>query len=150
MSTEENSNQEQNNPGKESAKIKQSYDKAMSSLVAIFKGESNIAIVKKIPNDEVKILMDEVLEEEVTAIKDTFKTKAKELIKAKVAYDNFIKQKEQEIQKAKDEKTKEFTKNANELIQMVESIGTLQKDYLEALTPQIEEATETITTQEQE
>ena len=49
MSTEENLNQDtQNNPGKESAKIKQSYDKAMGSLIAIFKGESNIALVKKI------------------------------------------------------------------------------------------------------
>ena len=122
------------NLNKESKKIKDNYDKAMGNLVAIFKGESNLAITKKIPNSEIDTLITEVLKEEVEEKKKDFKERAKKLMKSKVAYEQFIKQKEQEFQKAKDEKTKEFTKEANELIGIVTSIGTLQQQYLESLT----------------
>ena len=122
------------NLNKESKKIKDNYDKAMNNLVAIFKGESNLAVTKKIPNSEIDTLINEVLKEEVEEKKKDFKERAKKLMKSKVAYEQFIKQKEQEFQKAKDEKTKEFTKEANELIGIVESIGTLQQQYLESLT----------------
>ena len=122
------------NLNKESKKIKDNYDKAMNNLVAIFKGENNLAVTKKIPNSEIDTLINEVLKEEVEEKKKDFKEKAKKLMKSKVAYEQFIKQKEQEFQKAKDEKTKEFTKEANELIGIVESIGTLQQQYLESLT----------------
>ena len=120
--------------GKESQKIQDNYKKAMDNLVAIFRGEANLAINKKIPNSEVDNLIQEVLQEEVDAKKANFKERAKKLLKSKVEYEQFIKQKEQEFQKVKDEKTKEFTKEANELIGIVESIGTLQQQYLESLT----------------
>lgn len=149
MSDTQNQQQE-NSPGKESAKIKLSYDKAMENLITLFKGENNLAISKKLENDDVQILIDEVLKEEVESIKESFKEKAKSLIKAKVNYDNFIKQKEQEFQKAKDEKTKEFTKQANELIQMVKSIGTLQEQYLNALSPTGESAVVEVSTENSE
>ena len=122
------------NLNKESKKIKESYEKAMGNLVAIFKGENNLAITKKIPNSDIDTLINEVLKEEVEEKKKDFKERAKKMMKSKVAYEQFIKQKEQEFQKAKDEKTKEFTKEANELIGIVESIGTLQQQYLESLT----------------
>mgnify|MGYP003613357245 CR=1 FL=1 len=122
------------NLNKESKKIKENYEKAMGNLVAIFKGENNLAITKKIPNSDIDTLINEVLKEEVEEKKKDFKERAKKLMKSKVAYEQFIKQKEQEFQKAKDEKTKEFTKEANELIGIVESIGTLQQQYLESLT----------------
>lgn len=122
------------NLNKESKKIKDNYDRAMNNLVAIFKGENNLAVTKKIPNSEIDTLINEVLKEEVEEKKKDFKERAKKLMKSKVAYEQFIKQKEQEFQKAKDEKTKEFTKEANELIGIVESIGTLQQQYLESLT----------------
>lgn len=120
--------------GKESQKVQNNYKKAMSNLVAIFKGESKLETSKKIPNSEIDSLIQEVLQEEVDTKKADFKERAKKLLKSKVAYEQFIKQKEQEFQKAKDEKTKEFTKEANELIGIVESIGTLQQQYLESLT----------------
>ena len=120
--------------GKESQKIQDNYKRAMDNLVAIFRGEANLAINKKIPNSEVDNLIQEVLQEEVDAKKANFKERAKKLLKSKVEYEQFIKQKEQEFQKVKDEKTKEFTKEANELIGIVESIGTLQQQYLESLT----------------
>ena len=125
---------QEQNLGKESQKIQDNYKKAMGNLVAIFKGESNLATSKKIPNSEVENLIQEVLQEEVDAKKQNFKDRAKKLLKSKVEYEQFIKQKEQEFQKVKDEKTKEFTKEANELIGIVESIGTLQQQYLESLT----------------
>lgn len=120
--------------GKESQKVQNNYKKAMSDLVAIFKGESKLETSKKIPNSEIDSLIQEVLQEEVDTKKADFKERAKKLLKSKVAYEQFIKQKEQEFQKVKDEKTKEFTKEANELIGIVESIGTLQQQYLESLT----------------
>lgn len=120
--------------GKESQKVQDNYKKAMSNLVAIFKGESKLETSKKIPNSEIDSLIQEVLQEEVDTKKADFKERAKKLLKSKVAYEQFIKQKEQEFQKVKDEKTKEFTKEANELIGIVESIGTLQQQYLESLT----------------
>ena len=135
--------QEQENPvvegqeptlNKESQKIQENYKKAMGNLVAIFKGESNLTVSKKIPNSEIDNLIQEVLQEEVNEKKQNFKDRAKKLLKSKVEYEQFIKQKEQEFQKAKDEKTKEFTREANELIGIVESIGTLQQQYLESLT----------------
>ena len=96
--------------GKESQKVQDNYKKAMSNLVAIFKGESKLETSKKIPNSEIDSLIQEVLQEEVDTKKADFKERAKKLLKSKVAYEQFIKQKEQEFQKAKDEKTKEFTK----------------------------------------
>lgn len=135
MSTEQNTQQQnQNNDlSKESQKIKDAHDAAMGKVVALFKGESNLNVSKKIPNETVATLMGEVLKEEVDAKKADFKHKAKALMKSKVAYDKFLKEKKQEFQKAIDAKTKEFTKEANDLIFIVDSIGELQKDYLESL-----------------
>lgn len=134
--TETQNSQQEGGLSKESVKIKKGYDKAMGSLVALFKGEENIAPVKKIPNSEISTLMGEVFEEEIKEKQVKFKEGAKSLMKAKVEYDRFIKQKEQEFQKVKDAKTKEFTKQANDLIAIVDSISDLESDYLGTLSPE--------------
>ena len=119
---------------KESKKIKDQHDSAMGKLVAVFNGESNLNKPGKIDNSSVSTLITEVLEEEVEGKKKAFKEKARSLISSKVKYNAFLKQKQQEFQKAVDAKTKEFTKEANDLLQMVEDIDSLQQQYTDALT----------------
>ena len=141
MSTEaENNNtlqegaSQENNQSKESKKIAENYERTMQNLIAVFQGESKIAPAKRIDGDDISALIDEVIADDIKAKKEEFKTKAKDLMKAKVAYDNFIKQKELEFQKQKDDKTKEFTKQATDLINMIDGIGKLKQTYFDSLS----------------
>ena len=81
------------NQSKEEKKILSGYKNAMDKAFAILKGKK-FAPIKSIPNDGVDSIMDEFFADEVKEKKKDFKDKFGALLKEKVEFDNFIKQKE--------------------------------------------------------
>jgi len=130
--------QVEENKSKEQKKVEAAYENAMNKALALLKG-NNFKPVSSIPNAEVDAIMDEFFKEEIEEKKEEFKTKLKDLLKKKVAFDNFVKQKKQEFDKVIVEKKKEFTKDLNSVTGLVDGIEKLKQDYLNVLnTPRVD------------
>lgn len=131
----------QENTSKEAKKVEAQFENAMNKALALLKGNKFIP-VSSIPNDEIDAIMDEFFKEEIESKKEEFKTKLKELLKKKVDFDNFVKQKQQEFNKVILDKKKEFTKELNEVTGLVDGIEKLKQDYLNVLTTPVNAAEE--------
>lgn len=120
--------------GGEAGKVDKRFAANMQRLVAIFKGETAFKKVS-IPNAESAAIIEELMSEEREAAKKSFKEKAARLIKSKVEFDKFVKQKEKELQDAITNKKKEFNKEMEECFSLLENIDKLKEDYLSSLIP---------------
>lgn len=120
--------------GGEANKVDKRFTANMQKLVAIFKGEGVFKKVS-IPNGESAAIIEELMAEEREAAKKSFKEKAARLIKSKVEFDKFVKQKEKELQDAITNKKKDFNKEMEECFSLLENIDKLKEDYFTSLTP---------------
>ena len=120
--------------GGESGKVDKQFTANIQKLVAIFKGDGAFKKVS-IPNAESAAIIEELMAEEREEAKKSFKEKAAKLIKSKVEFDKFVKQKEKELQDAITNKKKEFNKEMNECFSLLENVDKLKEDYLSSLTP---------------
>lgn len=118
---------------KESKKVGAAHDAAMQGLIAVFKGEGNLAPTTKIPASDIDELINELAQEQTDALKVQFKDGAKALLASKVKYNQFIAQKKLEFQKAIDGKKKEFTGEANRLLGLIDNISEIKQQYAETL-----------------
>jgi len=126
-------NEQQNNQGNESQKIQKNYENAMQKLFAVFGGEKNVHPKKRIKGDVATKIVEDLLREQEAKKKEEFKQKALSLIEAKVQFDQFVKQEEQKFQKAINDKKKEFTQKVNEVLQIVDGIEDIRRQYAESL-----------------
>lgn len=117
----------------ETGKIAKRFDNNINKLKSVFKGEEAFKKAS-IPNSEVGELVDELIKEEKDKLKASFKEKAANLLKKKVEFDKFIKQKEKEFQDAVTNKKKEFNKEMEDTFALLENIEKLKEDYLKSLT----------------
>lgn len=119
--------------GGESNKVDKRFNENLQKLVAIFKGEQ---VFKKtaIPNSESAAIIEELMAEEREAAKKAFKEKAGKLIKSKVEFDKFVKQKEKELQDAITNKKKDFNKEMEECFSLLENVNKLKDDYFSSLS----------------
>lgn len=120
--------------GGEAGKVEKRFTANMQKLVAIFKGDGAFKKVS-IPNGESAAIIEELMAEEREAAKKSFKEKAAKLIKSKVEFDKFVKQKEKELQDAIVNKKKDFNKEMEECFSLLENIDKLKEDYFTSLTP---------------
>lgn len=120
--------------GGESGKVDKQFTANIQKLVAIFKGESAFKKVT-IGNAESAGIIEELMAEERELAKKSFKEKAAKLIKSKVEFDKFVKQKEKELQDAITNKKKEFNKEMNECFSLIENVDKLKEEYVSSLTP---------------
>lgn len=126
------------NQSKEEKKILSGYKNAMDKAFAILKGKK-FAPIKSIPNDGVDSIMDEFFADEVKEKKKDFKDKFGALLKEKVEFDNFIKQKEAEFKKVILTKKKEFTAKVNSVVNIIDGIDKIKADYLKVLETEVVE-----------
>jgi hypothetical protein len=119
--------------GGEAGKVEKRFTANMQKLVAIFKGEGAFKKVS-IPNGESAAIIEELMAEERELAKKSFKEKAAKLIKSKVEFDKFVKQKEKELQDAIVNKKKDFNKEMEECFSLLENIDKLKEEYVSSLT----------------
>lgn len=117
-------------PQEQGDKITKRYEQNLKKLVALFRGEK--AFKKgKVPNTDIQLIIEELTKERKEELVKEFKLKAAALLDKKVQFDKFVKQKEEELKNALNNKKKEFSEEMEECFKLVESIDNIVKSYSE-------------------
>lgn len=119
---------------KDQKKIENAYKDANNKALSILKGKA-FKPLTKIPNDSIEELMEEFFGDKIKEKREEFKTKFSKVLEDKIAFDNFIKQKQTEFANLVFNKKKEFTKTINDAVGIIEGIDDMKKAYLSSLTP---------------
>jgi hypothetical protein len=116
------------NPQEQNDKINKQYEANLKRLVALFNGDK--AFKKpKVNNSDVQSIIEELTKERKEELVKQFKEKASKLLIKKVEFDQFVKQKEEELKQALNNKKKEFSKEMEECFKLIESIDNIVKEY---------------------
>lgn len=137
MSTENTQVQQKEDGGK----IARQFENNMKKLVALMNGRDQIVAHPKLDNDSVITAMQELTKENKKKLVDELKTKINSLVTSYVEFDNFTKQKQREMEKAIQDKKKEFNKQAEEAFKLVEKIETIERTYYESLRQAMQPST---------
>jgi hypothetical protein len=141
MSTEnEDQNQDQQN---NNDKVEKKYTAAMSKLVAVLGGKKQLKLPKAIPNDMVSTVVNDLFKEEHKLLVDQVKSDLRTVLKSFAEMEKEFKRAEQELQKVKTNKKKEFTTTVEALLAKVEDAGALERNYTAALKEATEAKEET-------
>lgn len=114
------------------SKAQKNFEKALLTFTAILGGSAAFESLK-LENPALQTAVEELAKEEKEALVSEFKTKAKKLIQAKRDFDSFVNKQRKELEKKIQEEQEKFTKEANDLFKIIDSIGTIEKSYLETL-----------------
>lgn len=125
--------QEQQNPEEDKNKVSKEYEKNIKRLIAVVGGDTNIYGPKRVPNDTLGTLVEELLKERKEKLAVDVKVELSALLDKKVAMDKEIKAKEDEFAKLKQQKQKEFNEAAKKVFGKVEGIEQLERDYYQSL-----------------
>lgn len=134
-----NENQNQNE-GKEALKVEKAYKGNVSKIIAILKGEGNVALAtnNKVPKDGIADVVNELMKDKKEAAGKNAKTKLQALLDGQVAMNKAIAAEEKKFADFKLNKKKEFNKQAAEVWAMFDGISNLEKEYYEALGQTLE------------
>ena len=127
MSTENTQKQE------EESKVERKFTAALDKLIAIVNGKENLKLNRKLPKNQVSKLVTDLFAEETEATYNSIKVSLKELLKQYTDMLKLVRQKEQELKKAENEKKEEFVKAATAIFDRIENIGDLEKSYYDSL-----------------
>lgn len=97
---------------------------------------------KTVPSGEIANLMEEFLTEQVAQKKEEFKLGFKELLTEKTTLDTFVKEQQKLFNRAVVAKKKEFTKKANQVLNVLGNIEEMKANYLQTLTQNTDEEEE--------
>ena len=128
MSTENTQKQE------EESKVERKFTAALDKLIAIVNGKENLKLNRKLPKNQVSKLVTDLFAEETEATYNSIKVSLKELLKQYTDMLKLVRQKEQELKKAENEKKEEFVKAATAIFDRIENIGDLEKSYYDSLS----------------
>ena len=128
--SQENSNQQP----QDNNKVQKSFESNLGKLKAILGDESKLKPQTKIDNSEVAAIVESVFAEQKEQLALGVKTGIQNLLKQYVAFNQALKDKEQELVKLKADKQKEFNQAANQLFQKIDNISKLEADYASALS----------------
>lgn len=113
--------------------VEKKFAVVMQKLTAVVRGPDKLKPVRRIPNDEVANLVDELFAEERATILTEVKEKLKALLKAFHEMEKSVKAKRDELEKLQLSKKDEFTKAANALFDKIENVGDIEKSYHQGL-----------------
>lgn len=139
--SQENSNQQP----QDNNKVQKSFESNLKKLVAILGDESKLKPQTKIANTQLAEITASIFAEDTERLVEEVKTGIRALITTKVSFDKALKEKEQELNKLKVEKQKEFNQVAQQLFQKIDNISQIEADYaatLEEISGQTEESEE--------
>jgi hypothetical protein len=124
------STEEQQNEG---SKIAKQYASNITRLVAIMGGKQNLYGPKKIPQNDVGVLVEDMLKEQRDDLAKEIKTGLKSILEKKIALDKEINAKKEELKKLEESKQKEFNEAVSKLFNKVDGIDKLERDFYATL-----------------
>ena len=127
----DNNQQEQ---GKEAAKVLVGFDNTVKKLTAIVNGPDNLKVVRKVAKDSVESLVQDLFKEETEATILEVRNELKTLLKNYVLLNNTIKEEKAKLAAAEIAKKKEFNTAANKLFNKIDGVEVITKEYYSAFT----------------
>lgn len=124
---------EQQNSGGDSQKVFNQYQKNVKILSALLGSDEPLKGKRKVKKDDMKEIIQELFGDEVAATKAEVKEEIANLIKTYIAFVKAVKEKEQELEKLKVQKMKEFNASSDQLVRKIEGVGSLVLEYEAAL-----------------
>jgi len=124
---------EQQNSGGDSQKVFNQYQKNVKILSALLGSDEPLKGKRKVKKDDMKEIIQELFGDEVAATKAEVKEEMANLIKTYIAFVKAVKEKEQELEKLKIQKMKEFNASSDQLVRKIEGVGSLVLEYEAAL-----------------
>jgi Ni,Fe-hydrogenase I large subunit len=104
----------------------------MNRLIALFGGKETFK-QSKIENTELSDLVAKLVKEEKDAAQEDFMKQAKGLIQRKRDFDKFVKAEIAKMEKAVEEKQKEFNVEMERIFGLVTKIETIESEYYSTL-----------------
>jgi len=145
MNTQENNSDQ----GKESKKVLANFEQTIKKLTAVVQGPENLKPVRKIKQDSVQSLVQELFKEESEATAKEVKEELKALLKGHVVLNNTLNEERRKLDALEVAKKKEFNTTAAKLFAKIDGIDSLSKEYYtafqaaeEAVVESAEEETE--------
>lgn len=137
----DNNNQEQ---GKEAAKVLAGFDNTVKKLTAIVNGPDNLKVVRKVAKDSVESLVQDLFKEETEATILEVKNDLKSLLKNYVTLNNTIREEKAKLAALEVAKKKEFNAAANKLFTRIDGVDVITREYYSAFTAAAEATTEEV------
>lgn len=131
MAEQTDENQEPQEGQQTNGKEAKKFESNLVKLNAIMKGDTNP--LRKVAKDALGGIVEELTKERKEAFAKEIKSDLTNILDNKVKLEREFKQKEQELNKLKEAKYKEFNKALNNLFQKVEDLGDIEKAYTESL-----------------
>lgn len=123
----------ENTETQENGKDNKKFDEAIKKLVAVVGGKEKLKVPKKVPNDLLGGIVNDLFKEEREAALTTTKEDLKTLLKKYAEMEKLLNDKRKELDKLEKEKKEEFAKAANVLFEKIENVGEVEKTYYNAL-----------------
>jgi len=124
----------QQDQGKEAAKVLAGFDTIIKKLTAIVNGAENLKVTKKVPKGSVESLVQELFKEETEATILEVKNDLKLLLKNYVTLNNTIKEEKAKLAALEIAKKKEFNAAANKLFSRIDGVDIITSEYYSAFT----------------
>src|SRR5690606_5747343 len=112
----------------DNSKTEKQFKSAMNKLTAMLKGDKTVYSAK-IPNSELAGIIDEMTKKRKEKAREEFSEEASKIIDEVIAHEKFVKQKQQEFNKAVSDRKNELTKKINSLTSKLENIAEIEKQY---------------------
>lgn len=124
----------QQDQGKEAAKVLAGFDTIIKKLTAIVNGAENLKVTKKVPKGSVESLVQELFKEETEATILEVKNDLKLLLKNYVTLNNTINEEKAKLAALEIAKKKEFNAAANKLFSRIDGVDIITSEYYSAFT----------------
>lgn len=118
----------------EENKIDKKFAAVMNKLTAVVNGASNLKPIRKIENQEMSGLVEELFKEERQALLVQTKDGLKSLLKQYHELLKTVRQKKDELEKLELQKKEEFVKAANALFDKIQDVDALEESYASGLS----------------
>ena len=132
----------QQDQGKEAAKVLNGFESIVKKLTAIVNGAENLKVTKKVPKDSVESLVQELFKEETEATILEVKNDLKLLLKNYVTLNNTINEEKAKLAALEIAKKKEFNAAANKLFSRIDGVDIITSEYYSAFTAAAEASTD--------
>lgn len=123
----------ENTETQENGKENKKFDEAIKKLIAVVGGKEKLKVPKKVPNDLLGGIVNDLFKEEREAALTSTKEDLKTLLKKYAEMEKLLNDKRKELDKLEKEKKEEFAKAANVLFEKIENVGEVEKTYYNAL-----------------
>jgi fructose-1-phosphate kinase PfkB-like protein len=123
----------ENTETQENGKENKKFDEVIKKLIAVVGGKEKLKVPKKVPNDLLGGIVNDLFKEERESALASTKEDLKNLLKKYAEMEKLLSEERKKIDKLEKEKKEEFAKAANSVFEKIENVGEVEKSYYNAL-----------------